>query len=158
MRCARTRAKLLQSDSLTLRIVTHQAPLFTGFSRLYYWSGSPCPPPEDLLDPRIKPTSPMSPPLACRLLTTGATWNMRQVGPNLNGLCCCCCCCCVTSVVSDSVQPHRRQPTGLPRPWDSPGENTGVGCHCLLQCMKVKSESEVAQSCPTQMGFALHAK
>ena len=61
----------------------------------------------------------------------------------------CCCCCCVASVVSDSVQPHRRQPTRLPRPWDSPGKNTGVGCHFLLQCMKVKSESEVAQSCPT---------
>ena len=50
--------------------------------------------------------------------------------------------------MSDSVQPQRRQPTGLPRPWDSPGKNTGVGCHFLLQCMKVKSES-VAQSCPT---------
>ena len=48
----------------------------------------------------------------------------------------------------DSVQPHRRQPTRLRRPWDSPGKNTGVGCHFLLQCMKVKSESEVAQSCP----------
>ena len=45
--------------------------------------------------------------------------------------------------------PHRRQPTRLPRPWDSPGKNTGVGCHFLLQFMKVKSESEVAQSCPT---------
>ena len=44
---------------------------------------------------------------------------------------------------------HRRQPTRLPRPWDSPGKNTGVGCHFLLQCVKVKSESEVAQSCPT---------
>ena len=51
--------------------------------------------------------------------------------------------------MSDSVRPHRRQPTRLPRPWDSPGENTGVGCHFLLQCSKVKSESEVAQSCPT---------
>ena len=51
--------------------------------------------------------------------------------------------------MSDSVQPHRRQPTRLPRPWDSPGKNTGVGCHFLLQCMKVESESEVAQSCPT---------
>ena len=56
-------------------------------------------------------------------------------------------CCQVTSVVSDTVWPHRRQPTRLP--WDSPGKNTGVGCHFLLQCMKVKSESEVAQSCPT---------
>ena len=53
---------------------------------------------------------------------------------------CCCCCCWVTSVVSDSVRPH---------PSDSPGKNTGVGCHFLLQCMKVKRESEVAQSCPT---------
>ena len=52
-------------------------------------------------------------------------------------------------VVSDSVRPHRQQPTRLPGPWDSPGKNTGVGCHFLLQCMKVKSESEVAQSCPT---------
>ena len=59
------------------------------------------------------------------------------------------CCCVVASVVSDSVWLQRRQPTRLPRPWDSPGKNTGVGCHFLLQCMKVKSESEVAQSCPT---------
>ena len=51
--------------------------------------------------------------------------------------------------MSDSVQPHRQQPTRLPNPWDSPGKNTGVGCHFLLQCMKVKSESEVTQSCPT---------
>ena len=51
--------------------------------------------------------------------------------------------------MSDSVRPHRWQPTRLPHPWDSPGKNTGVGCHFLLQCMKVKSESEVTQSCPT---------
>ena len=57
--------------------------------------------------------------------------------------------CWVASVVSDPVRPHRRQPTRLPRPWGSPGKNTGVGCHCLLQRVKVKSESEVAQSCPT---------
>ena len=61
----------------------------------------------------------------------------------------CCCCCEGTSVVSDSVRPHRRQPTRLLCPWDSPGKNTGVGCHFPLQCMKVKSESEVAQLCPT---------
>ena len=48
-----------------------------------------------------------------------------------------------------TVWPHRQQPTRLPRPWDSPGKNTGVGCHFLLQCMKVKREREVAQSCPT---------
>ena len=47
------------------------------------------------------------------------------------------------------MRPHRRQPTRLHRPWDSPGKNTGVGCHCLLQCRKVKSEREVAQLCPT---------
>ena len=51
--------------------------------------------------------------------------------------------------MSDSVRPLRQQPTRLRRPWDSPGKNTGVGCHFLFQCMKVKSESEVAQSCPT---------
>ena len=51
--------------------------------------------------------------------------------------------------MSHSVLPHRRQPTWLPCPWDSPGKNTGGGCHFLLQCMKVKSESEGAQSCPT---------
>src|SRR5574337_1164248 len=48
--------------------------------------------------------------------------------------------------MSDSVPAHRWQPTRLPRPWDCPGKNTGVGCHFFLQCMKVKSESEVAQS------------
>ena len=47
------------------------------------------------------------------------------------------------------MRPHRQQPTRLPCSWDSPGKNTGVGCHFLLQCMKMKSESEVAQSCPT---------
>ena len=51
--------------------------------------------------------------------------------------------------MSDSVQPHRWQPTKLPHPWNSPGKNTGVGCHFLLQCMKVKSESEDTQSCLT---------
>ena len=69
--------------------------------------------------------------------------------------------------MSDSVQPQRRQPTRLPHPWDSPGKNTGVGCHFLLQCINAKSESEVAQSCrllatpwtaayqaPLSMGFS----
>ena len=56
---------------------------------------------------------------------------------------------CFSRVRLYSVRPHRRQPIRLPRPWDSPGKNTGVGCHFLLQCMKVKSESEVPQSCLT---------
>ena len=60
-----------------------------------------------------------------------------------------CCCCYVISVMPNSVRPHRWQPTRLPLPWDSLGKNTGVGCQFLLQCMKVKSESEVTQSCPT---------
>ena len=68
------------------------------------------------------------------------------------------------SVVSDSVRPHKWQLIRLPRPWDSPDKNTGVGCHFLLQCMKVKSESEVAQSCLTLSdpmdfslpGFSIH--
>ena len=51
--------------------------------------------------------------------------------------------------MSDSSQPHGLQPTRLLCPWDSPGKSAGVDCHCLLQCMKVKKESEVAQSCPT---------
>ena len=75
----------------------------------------------------------------------------------------CCCCCSVASVVSDSVRPHRRQPTRLCCPWDSPGKNTGVGCHFLLQCMKVKSLSRVqllatpwtaAYQAPPSMGFS----
>ena len=57
--------------------------------------------------------------------------------------------CSYTSVMSNSVRLHRWQPTRLPCPWDSPGKNTGVGCHFLLQCMKVKSEIEVAPLCPT---------
>ena len=62
------------------------------------------------------------------------------------------------------MRSHRRQPTRLPHPWDSPGKNTGVGCHFLLQCMKVKSEIEVTQSCLTLSdpmdcsppGFSVH--
>ena len=73
----------------------------------------------------------------------------------------------VASAVSDSVRPHRRKPTRLPRPWDSPGKNTGVGCHFLLQCMKVKSERKslshvrllatpwtAAHQTPPSMGFS----
>ena len=60
--------------------------------------------------------------------------------------------------MSDSVRPHRWPPTRLLCPWDSSGKNIGVGCHFLIQCMKVKSKSEVAQSCPTLsdlMGYSL---
>ena len=79
----------------------------------------------------------------------------------------CCCCCWVASVVSDSMRPHRWQPTRLPCPWDSPGKNTGVGCHFLLQCMKVKVKVKLlsrvrlyatpwtaAYKVPPSMGFS----
>ena len=77
----------------------------------------------------------------------------------------CCCCCLVTSVVSNSVRPQRWQPTRLRHPWDSPGKNTGVGCHFLLQCMKVKVKSlscvplfatpwTAAYQAPPSMGFS----
>ena len=74
-------------------------------------------------------------------------WEVLTVAGN-NLPCGTCCCCEVESVVSDAVRPYRWQPTRLPHPWDSLGKNTGVGCHFPPQCMKVKSESEVAQSCP----------
>ena len=140
--------------------------LSVGFLRQEYWSGFPFPSLEDLPDLGIEPPSPASPAfqvdslplshsaslialtkrrqfiMSTRLLLCGSQLTFPQTP-------CFCCCCEVTSVVSNSVRPLRRQPTRLPRPWDSPGKNTGVGCHCLLQCMKMKSESEVAQSCPT---------
>ena len=73
-------------------------------------------------------------------------WNAKVGSQETPG----CCCCCVASVMCDSVRPHRWwQPTRLRHPWDSLGKNTGLGCHFLLQCMEVKSESEVTQSCPT---------
>ena len=57
--------------------------------------------------------------------------------------CCCCCCCDFASVVSDSVRPHKQQPTRLLCPWDSPGKNTGVGCHFPLQCVHASSVASV---------------
>ena len=72
-------------------------------------------------------------------------FSLQSMGPRTGGFCCCQ----VASVVSNSVRPHRWQRTRLLHPWDSLGKNTGVGCHFLPQCMKVKSESEVAQLCLT---------
>ena len=74
--------------------------------------------------------------LISNIMTLNTTYT--PMTPNL------CCCCCVAS-----MRPHRRQPTRILCPWDSPGKNTGVGGHFLLRCMKVKSESEVTQSCLT---------
>ena len=84
---------------------------------------------------------PPPPVLSCRLMDHAVT----RTGTNGKMLLLLSC----FSRVQLSVRPHRRQPTRLPRPWDSPGKNTGVGCHFLLQCVEVKSESEVAQSYPT---------
>ena len=92
----------------------------------------------DFPNPRIEPISLVSPALAGRFFTTEPPLISERLLLLL-----------LSHFVADSVRPHRRQPTRLPRPWDSPGKNTGVGCHFLLQCVKVKSESEVAQSCPT---------
>ena len=112
---------------------------------------------QGVFPPGTEPRSPVSPALQADSLPA------EPSGKPYATLCCCCCC--VTLVVSNSVRPHRRQPTRLPRPWDSPGKNTGVGCHFLLQCMKVKSKREVAQSdsidprsaahqAPPSMGFS----
>ena len=112
-----------------------------GFPRQEYWSGLSCPSLSagELLDPGIKSPTPA---LAGIFLTTelpgkpllkyaaAAAAKLLQSCPTL-------------------VRPQGQQPTRLHCPWDSPGKNTGVGCHFLLQCMKVKSESEAAQSCPT---------
>ena len=96
--------------------------------------------PRDLPDPGVEPKSPASPALAGGFFITEPP--EESSGNRLLLL---------LSHVSRVrlCVTHRRQPTRLPRSWDSPGKNTGVGCHFLLQCMRVKSESEVAQSCPT---------
>jgi len=87
--------------------------------------------------PRDWPTSLMSPALTGGFLTSGTTWEAMLL-LLLSRFSC------VRLCATPWMAAHR-----LPHPWDSPGKNTGVGCHFLLQCMKVKSESEVAQSCPT---------
>ena len=94
-----------------------------GFSRQEYWSGLPCPPPGDLPDPGINPVSPRSPALVGRFFTTSATWEAQI--PHA-------CICAVASVGSDSANLWTVAPCLL-CPWDSPGKNTGVGCHALLQ-------------------------
>ena len=85
-----------------------------GFSRQEYWSGLPFPSPGDIPYPGIKPASLLSPALEGRFFTTRATWEPRSVS---------------CFVMPDSVTPSAR----LLCPWDSPGKNTGVGCHALLQ-------------------------
>ena len=121
--------------------VACQSPPSMGFLRQEFWSGLPFPSPRDLPDPGIKAASPA---LAGGFFTTESLGLplKNRIGLLLLLLLSC-------SVVSNSVQPHGWQPTRLPHPWDYPGNNTGAGCHFLFQCMKVKSESEIAQSFPT---------
>ena len=118
--------------------VARQAPLPMGFSRQEYWSGLPCPPPGDLPDPGIEPTSLTSPALAGGFFTTSSSWEALQgsgsqsVAPRLaalahEGLVL------SYSVVSDPCDPMDYSPPGSSVHGDSPGKNTRVGCHALLQ-------------------------
>ena len=108
-----------------------------GFSWQEWWSGLPIPFPGDLPDPGSNPGLPHCRQTLDRLSHQAS--HIIYAAAAAKSL----------QLLSNSVRPHRRQPTRPHSPWDSPGKNTGVGCHFLLQCMKVKSESEVAQSCPT---------
>ena len=128
----------------------------------YFWTLSFLPLPSHL-SPRLRRTQSLAslrppcsnlplwkdecPQVKCPAL--GAVWTTEGTGDSGSGLCSLLLLLLSRSVASNSVRPHRWQPTRLPRPWDSPGKNTGVGCHFLLQCMKVKSEREVTQLCPT---------
>ena len=127
---------LVAESWLTLRLHRKPTRLLCPweFSRQEYWSGLPCPLPGDLPNPGIEPRSPT--------LQSDSFPSGHQRSPNIRLLLLL-----LLSLFSrvNSVQPHRL----LCHPWDSPGKNIGVGCHFLLQCMKVKTESEVAQSCPT---------
>ena len=126
--------------------VAHQAPLSMRFPRQEYWRGLTFSPPGIFPTQQSNLYLLYSRWILCSHGNpTWATWE-AQVTYSLWlwG-----CCCYVASVVSDSVRPHTWQPTRLRCPWGSPGKNTGVSCHFLLQCTKVKSESEVTQSCLT---------
>ena len=106
-----------------------QAPLSTGFSRQEYWSGLSWPPPGDLPNPGIKPASLMSPALAGGFLTTSTTWEAQAFIISL--------CCAILRLVAQSCptlcNPMDCSPPGSSVHEDSPGKNTGVGCHTLLQ-------------------------
>ena len=140
--------------SATPWTVAVQAPLSMVFSRQEYWSE--CPSPGDLPHPGMEPIFSNVTCIGRRVLyhflyhlICPGFWKCTLL------ITCRKQCRMFPAAAAKPLQscltlwPHRRQPTRLPRPWDSPGKNTGVGCHFLLQCVKVKSESEVVQSCPT---------
>ena len=116
------------SKFVTLWTVAHQAPLCMGFSRQKYWSGLPCPPPGDLLNSEIEPLSSASPAMQVDFLPVEPPEKAKHLGKLNNRKWKC-----IHSVVSDSLQPHGLYPTRLLCPWNSPGKNTEVGCHALLQ-------------------------
>ena len=142
----------------------HQAPPSMGFSRQEHWSGVPSPSPMHESEREVPQSCPtLRDPMDCSLPGSSVhgifpdnknchSFAIPRVNyinsltpppqpPPAPG---------ITNVLSDSMRPHRRQPARLRRPWDSPGKHAGVRCHFLLQCMKVKSKSEVAQSCLTR--------
>ena len=110
------------SDSVTLWTVGCQAPLSMGFSRQEYWSGLPFIPPGDLRHPETEPVSLAFPALAGGFFITAPT-GKSQIS---------------LAAAAKSLQscPTLCDPTRVPCPWDSPGKNTGVGCHCLLRADK----------------------
>ena len=119
--------------------VVREVPLSIGFSRQEYCNRLPFPSPRHLPDQRIKPAALVSPALAGGFFTTeppGKRPHLKHATAKSHQSCPTLC------------DPIDGSPPGS-RPWDSPGKNTGVGCHFLLQCMKVKSESEVTQWCLT---------
>ena len=117
-----TTSRLVMSDSETPWTVAHQAPLSMGLCRQEYWVRLPCPPPGDLPDPGLEPTSLVSSALAGGFFTTSATLtHCSLVSVQFSQF--------SRSVVSDSSRPHGLQPTRLLRPWDFPGKRTGVGRH-----------------------------
>ena len=109
---------------VTLWTVAHQVPLSMGFSRQGYWSRLPCPPPEGLPNPGIKPMFLLSPALACGLFTLLYLRSSLILISSVQFS---------HSVVSDSLWPHRLQPTRFLCLWDFPDKNTRVGYHFLLQ-------------------------
>ena len=139
-------------------MAAHQAPLSLGFSRQEHWSQLPFPSPVHESEVKVK-----------SLNVSDSSWPSwtaaHQVPPSMGfyrqeywsgmpspspSILLASAAAAAKSLQScPTLQPRRQQPTRLPSPCDSPDKNTGVGCHFLLQCMKVKSESEVAQSCPT---------
>ena len=138
VRCVRAKSLTHVRFCETSGTAACQAPLSTGFSRQGYWSGLPLPSLGDLPNPGVEPAPLTSPALASGSFTTSATWEARSVP---------CCCCCHFSRVRLCTTPETAAHQAPPSLGFSRQEHWR-GLPFLLQCMKVKSESEVAQSCP----------